>query len=194
MIVQKVIELKENEPNVKIVIFSQWSNILSYIEMAMISTSISYRSKLEKFHQTIQQFKVPLSCALLFSFIHKYGWSDQLLCISLKGSWFECHVPVAAIVIWIQRLKPDWSDACVFDWTHSGSGRRIASYWAHSSNRTNQVHYDIKEMKSFALLFWKRVYFIQIMIVILFEQENLCSSVHHQQYNRRVDLWNGFKG
>lgn len=71
MIVQKVIELKKIDPNVKIVIFSQWSNILSYIEMAMISTNISFRSKLERFHQTIQQFKVRVSCALLFSFIHK---------------------------------------------------------------------------------------------------------------------------
>lgn len=58
IIIQKIIELKRDEPNVKIVIFSQWSNILTFIEMALVSAEISYRSKLEKFHQTIQEFKV----------------------------------------------------------------------------------------------------------------------------------------
>lgn len=58
MVIKEIIGLKEKDPDVKIVIFSQWSNILSHIEMAMIATDISYRSKLKNFHQTIQQFKV----------------------------------------------------------------------------------------------------------------------------------------
>lgn len=75
--------------------------------------------------------------------------------MSLKGSWFKCHVPVAAIVIWIERFKSDWSDARVSGWTHSGSGRRIASYWTDSSNRTNKVNEII-------------CYFEWAMIVIVF--------------------------
>lgn len=139
MIVQKVSELKKIDPNVKIVIFSQWANILSYIEMAMISTNISYRSKLEEFHKTIQQFKVPLSCAMRSFPLFHSQIVNVIMLISFKGSWFECHVPVAAIVIWIQRIKSYWSDSRVSGWTNFGSGRRIASYWTHSSNRTNKV-------------------------------------------------------
>lgn len=58
MIVQKILELKRKEPDVKIVIFSHWSTILSFVEKALITAEISYRSKLDKFHQTIQEFKV----------------------------------------------------------------------------------------------------------------------------------------
>lgn len=57
-IVRTIMELKESEPNVKIVIFSQWSDMLVYLERSLISTKISYRNKVDKFYQTIREFKV----------------------------------------------------------------------------------------------------------------------------------------
>lgn len=57
-IVQQIKQLTREDPTVKIVIFSQWSYILSILEEELTSTNITFRSRLEKFYQTIKEFKV----------------------------------------------------------------------------------------------------------------------------------------
>ncbi|XP_055320162.1 E3 ubiquitin-protein ligase SHPRH [Sitodiplosis mosellana] len=67
-IVQHIAKLKKDDPTVKIVIFSQWSYILNVLEDALVQTNISFRSRLEKFYQTIKEFKDPdmdVTCLLL---------------------------------------------------------------------------------------------------------------------------------
>lgn len=61
-IVQQIKQLTREDPTVKIVIFSQWSYILGILEEELTSTKISFRSRLEKFYQTIKEFKV---CAVV---------------------------------------------------------------------------------------------------------------------------------
>lgn len=57
-IVQQIKKLTREDPTVKIVIFSQWSYILGILEEELGSTKISFRCRLEKFYQTIKEFKV----------------------------------------------------------------------------------------------------------------------------------------
>ena len=68
MIVRTIIELRENDPEVKIIIFSHWPSILKTIETVLTDNRISYRSKLYNFHLTINDFKDPnmhVTCLLL---------------------------------------------------------------------------------------------------------------------------------
>lgn len=57
-IVQQIKKLTREDPTVKIVIFSQWSYILGILEAELTLTEIPFRSRLEKFYQTIKEFKV----------------------------------------------------------------------------------------------------------------------------------------
>lgn len=57
-IVAQITKLRDEDSTVKIVIFSQWSNILKVLEDALEKTNISFRSRLEKFYKTIEEFKV----------------------------------------------------------------------------------------------------------------------------------------
>lgn len=57
-IVQQIAKLMKQNPTVKIVIFSQWSYILNILEDALEQAKIAFRSRLEKFAQTIKEFKV----------------------------------------------------------------------------------------------------------------------------------------
>lgn len=67
-IVQQIKKLTRDDPHVKIVIFSQWSYILGILEAELNETKITFRSRLEKFYQTIKEFKDPdmnVTCLLL---------------------------------------------------------------------------------------------------------------------------------
>lgn len=67
-IVQQIKKLTRDDPQVKIVIFSQWSYILGILEAELTETQITFRSRLEKFYQTIKEFKDPdmnVTCLLL---------------------------------------------------------------------------------------------------------------------------------
>lgn len=67
-IVQQIKKLTRDDPQVKIVIFSQWSYILGILEAELNETQITFRSRLEKFYQTIKEFKDPdmnVTCLLL---------------------------------------------------------------------------------------------------------------------------------
>lgn len=57
-IICQVISLYERDESVKIIIFSHWSNILKIIETALSQNQIKFRSQLNKFHMTINEFKV----------------------------------------------------------------------------------------------------------------------------------------
>lgn len=57
-ITQQVIRLKNDDPTVKIVIFSQWSIVLAELGNAFSMNEISYRKDLSRFSDTIREFKV----------------------------------------------------------------------------------------------------------------------------------------
>jgi E3 ubiquitin-protein ligase SHPRH len=57
-IIETVLQLKRDEPDVKIIIFSQWENILDVVARALEKNSILFRSKTTKFHICIEEFKV----------------------------------------------------------------------------------------------------------------------------------------
>lgn len=60
--------LREKDLQVKIVIFSHWPTILKVIEEELHQLMISFRSRLSKFHLTIDEFKDPdlnVTCLLL---------------------------------------------------------------------------------------------------------------------------------
>lgn len=57
-IVDTIVALYEQEAAVKIIIFSHWSNILKTIATALDQNQIAFRSQLNKFHITINEFKV----------------------------------------------------------------------------------------------------------------------------------------
>ena len=56
-IVETVLKLKLDEPDVKIIIFSHWDPILFYLAQALDSNSVTYRLKSTKFYKHIQEFK-----------------------------------------------------------------------------------------------------------------------------------------
>lgn len=60
-ITRHVLELKKEDPNVKIVIFSQWKDILFHLQTAFTMNDISYRSNSHRFYETIREFKVRVS-------------------------------------------------------------------------------------------------------------------------------------
>jgi E3 ubiquitin-protein ligase SHPRH len=56
-IVETVLDLRKADPNVKIIIFSQWETILSVVADALKENSILFRSKSPKFHACIEAFQ-----------------------------------------------------------------------------------------------------------------------------------------
>ncbi|XP_050073071.1 E3 ubiquitin-protein ligase SHPRH [Anopheles maculipalpis] len=56
-IVETVLELIEEERDVKIVIFSHWELILSELGVALEENDIKYRQKSRKFYQSLEEFK-----------------------------------------------------------------------------------------------------------------------------------------
>lgn len=67
-IVRTILKLLQNDPEVKIIIFSQWENILSVLSHALKENSIKYRSKSNKIHICIEDFKknsLNITCLLL---------------------------------------------------------------------------------------------------------------------------------
>lgn len=67
-IVETILRLKEKEPEVKIVIFSQWDNILTVVEEALFQNQVSYTSnrRTRTFYECIEQFKVDDVVIILF--------------------------------------------------------------------------------------------------------------------------------
>lgn len=67
-IIKCVIQLMENEPNVKIIIFSHWDTILGAITPGLTANNIknTHSCKSIKFHQEINAFKLEdITCLLL---------------------------------------------------------------------------------------------------------------------------------
>ncbi|KAL9701718.1 hypothetical protein quinque_005159 [Culex quinquefasciatus] len=56
-IVETVLQLKLDEPDVKIIIFSHWDPILFYLAQALDTNSVTYRLKSAKFYKHIEEFK-----------------------------------------------------------------------------------------------------------------------------------------
>lgn len=56
--IETIIDLCAKDQSVKIIIYSQWSNILQAIGSALMDNQILFRSQLSKFHLTINEFKV----------------------------------------------------------------------------------------------------------------------------------------
>lgn len=59
-IIRTALSLRESDPDVKIVIFSHWEDILNLIAAALTTNGIENRSKSLKFHECIDEFKVTL--------------------------------------------------------------------------------------------------------------------------------------
>lgn len=59
-IIETIVTLYEKDADVKIIIFSHWQNILKTIETALLLNDITYRSQLNHFHVTINEFKVEI--------------------------------------------------------------------------------------------------------------------------------------
>lgn len=57
-IVQTVLQLKRDEPSVKIIIFSDWINILGVIADALRENNIIHRLKSSVFNKSLDDFKV----------------------------------------------------------------------------------------------------------------------------------------
>lgn len=57
-IIRTVLQLRNVDANVKIVIFSHWDTILTVIGAALKENSIEFRKKSTLFYQSIEQFKV----------------------------------------------------------------------------------------------------------------------------------------
>lgn len=67
-IVEIILQLKQKEPNVKIIIFSHWDPILMMLAMALNENAITYRTKSTKFYRSIEEFKDyrnEITCMLL---------------------------------------------------------------------------------------------------------------------------------
>lgn len=67
-IVETILQLKQKEPQVKIIIFSHWDMILMMLARALDENSITYRTKETKFYKAIEEFKDyrnDITCMLL---------------------------------------------------------------------------------------------------------------------------------
>lgn len=64
-IIQNVLKLKEQEKDVKIILFSHWDNILDIIAKALKQNNIVFRTKNHKFERCIDEFKVTISIQIL---------------------------------------------------------------------------------------------------------------------------------
>ncbi|KFB51654.1 AGAP007417-PA-like protein [Anopheles sinensis] len=67
-IVETILDLKDQEPDVKIVIFSHWEPILVKLEMALTDNRITSRQKSNRCKDTVSEFKDPelgITCLLL---------------------------------------------------------------------------------------------------------------------------------
>jgi E3 ubiquitin-protein ligase SHPRH len=56
-IVETVLNLRSADPNVKIIIFSQWETILGVVAHALTVNTVLFRSKSAKFHTCIEEFR-----------------------------------------------------------------------------------------------------------------------------------------
>lgn len=65
-IVRTALNLKASDPDVKIIIFSHWNDILKLIAGALSKNGIQNRTKSYKFDKCIDEFKVTLNS---FSFL-----------------------------------------------------------------------------------------------------------------------------
>lgn len=67
-IVRTILKLIQTDPDVKIIIFSQWDNILTVLSHALNENSIKYRTKSAKIHVCLEDFKndsLKIACLLL---------------------------------------------------------------------------------------------------------------------------------
>ncbi|XP_062553658.1 E3 ubiquitin-protein ligase SHPRH [Armigeres subalbatus] len=67
-IVETVLQLKQSDPEVKIIIFSHWDPILSILAAALEQNNITFRAKTTKFYKGIEEFKEyrnEITCMLL---------------------------------------------------------------------------------------------------------------------------------
>lgn len=67
-IVETILQLKHQEPQVKIIIFSHWDPILTMLARALDQNDITYRAKTSKFYKGVEEFKdysKELTCMLL---------------------------------------------------------------------------------------------------------------------------------
>lgn len=67
-IVETILQLKQKEPEVKIIIFSHWDAILMMLALALKENSITYRVKGSRFYKAIEEFKDygnDITCMLL---------------------------------------------------------------------------------------------------------------------------------
>lgn len=66
-IIRMVLNLVQEDSKVKIIIFSQWENILMVISKALAENAVKYRMKSAKFHISINEFKddPEITCLLL---------------------------------------------------------------------------------------------------------------------------------
>lgn len=56
-IVRTTLKLRNEDEEVKIIIFSHWDTILNVIAQAMAENRIEYRTKSANFHKSIDEFK-----------------------------------------------------------------------------------------------------------------------------------------
>lgn len=111
-IVRKVLELKRSDPNVKILIFSQWSDILNTLKNELLANDVPSRNVVnttKSLQQMVDEFKVYPRCLCLVSLKKKL--SSLTLSISrFTGSSFKHNVSIDAIQIWIERIEFDRSN------------------------------------------------------------------------------------
>lgn len=76
LIVRKVYELKKTDPTVKILIFSQWLDILNALKSELLANEIPSRSVIntgKSFQKMVEEFKVSAPCSGPFIRLHLNG-------------------------------------------------------------------------------------------------------------------------
>ncbi|XP_029716556.2 E3 ubiquitin-protein ligase SHPRH [Aedes albopictus] len=72
-IVETILQLKHQEPDVKIIIFSHWDPILTMLARALDQNDITYRAKTTKFYKGIEEFKDYRNAVTCMLLPLKYG-------------------------------------------------------------------------------------------------------------------------
>lgn len=60
-IVQTLLELRQKDDHVKVILFSHWETILNMIALSLASNKLEFRKKSNPFNKSVDDFKVSLS-------------------------------------------------------------------------------------------------------------------------------------
>lgn len=118
---------KDVQP-LKILVFSQWTEILHPIAMALTQNGIRHRHNLTP--RTIEEFKVV--CIYLF-----IGFMLQNTSIFPSEPTIGRHLFADAFAQRMQWLKPNRGYTCFSCRTHTKSWRGSAGHWTRTSFRTD---------------------------------------------------------